>query len=205
MKLIFSFIIFAMTIAVAGFDGGYRWILLNSKPKPYTGFWIQKGKIYPPGEVDPDPIKEADLKSFMVAVKGKEAVFWAKDKNHIFFAGEIIDKADLKTFEVLSDQIAKDKNRIYCWNFSAGNFDFDANTQADPKTFRVLSSSNNKSFSQVGLYYRDEKNIFDSSCRLVKGADLSTFEVVENRILKFDAKDKNRNYIGGEVVKNVFP
>jgi hypothetical protein len=184
--IIFTLIFFATTVAFANLDGGFKWVLLNSKPKPYTGYSINKNKIYPPGHEDPTPLKDADLATFMVAVKGKETVFWAKDKNHVFYAGEIVGDADLGTFEVLSNQTAKDKNHVYCWNGTAGNFAGDVNTRADRNTFREIAASQ---------YYRDDKNIYDSSCSSVKGADAATFEVKRNwnPTMKFDAKDKTAN------------
>lgn len=191
----FFLIVFNFTTAVAApqIESAYEWILLNSSPKPLSSFSIRNGKIYPGGEEDQDPIKGADIATFKVAVKGSRKNFWAKDKNHVYFSANVLSQADVKTFVLLSEQIAKDKNHVYCWDFNKGGFSGELNTLGNPNTFKMLTSPGDLPDSQF-WYYRDANHIFSKWCTLVDGADPNSFEMVPNPTTKFDAKDKWRKY-----------
>ena len=95
-------------------------------------------------------IEKADKESF----RDIGGIFnYAKDKKHVYYAGEIIKKADLKTFEVVEiifftgenggrEFFALDKKRVYLNGKEI--------LGADPKTFETLESG----------WARDKNNVY---------------------------------------------
>ncbi len=89
----------------------------------------------------PSIIPEADPKTFE-ALSGKAncaAPAYARDKDHVYFFGAIVDNVDPATFTVLELPYAKDAQHVF-----VGGFNVDETVQsmiipdADPNTFRVL-------------------------------------------------------------------
>jgi len=93
---------------------------------------------------------------------------YAKDKNHVYYQGNILSGADPETFRPTefkrtseSWPYTKDKNHVYYENTGL--------TNADPNTFETLSNS-------IG-YSRDASHIYYTN-REVMGADLATFTII---------------------------
>lgn len=82
-----------------------------------------------------------------------------------------LNEADLKSFKIISDEFAKDKNYVYRHGIKI--------KKADINSFKVL----NWPFS------KDKNNVYERS-NIIKGADPQTFVVINDR----KAKDKNREY-----------
>lgn len=78
--------------------GGYK-----SSDKPRPGYYITPSEIYYRGE----PILEAIPSSFT-----KLGNSWAKDKENVYFQGNVVYEADPKTFRV-ENKFGKDKNNRY--------------------------------------------------------------------------------------------
>ncbi len=108
--------------------------------------------------------------------------FFARDSKHIYKSGEIIDGADLVTFQILKKGYSKDKNFIY-----TGSSKIEG---ADPGTFLVLNS----------VYSKDKNNVYYQQ-RVLQNANPGTFEI----ICEQKARDKNNFYSGNQIVKSVEP
>lgn len=87
-------------------------------------------------------MENVDLASFQLL----EPKWYAKDKNHVYCAGKIIDNADPFTFSLFEHPIyAKDKNHIYCRGIIL--------KEADVKTFGPPTEKHS-------FRYRDKNHIF---------------------------------------------
>ena len=133
-------------------------------------------------------IKEADSKTFERLPK---TTYYSKDKNNLYYQEVKIDKIDNKTLKILySDgiDVVKNGNRI----FAEGK---KLNIKS-PETFEIILS---KYYNFPNLIYgKDDKNVyaiskFDKtySSKVIKNADVNSFEVMENSMY---TKDKNNIY-----------
>lgn len=140
--------------------------------------------------------------------------YYAKDKNDVYYCGEIIDNADKKTFEVIvipkyipnfqekfpdyKHSNFKSYSPINCIKASMDYYAKDRNhayygkkmiAEAHPNKFKLLSaffSSDNTS-----IFYKDKK---------IDNVDVNTFEIVAGRL----SKDKNHIFLNGKVIaKNI--
>ena len=141
-------------------------------------------------------IKEADSKTFE---RLPETTYYSKDKNNLYYREVKIDKIDNKTLKILySDgiDVVKNRNRI----FAEGK---KLNIKS-PETFEIILSKyyNFPNF----IYGKDDKNVyaiskFDEtySSKIIKNADVNSFEVMKNSMY---TKDKNNIYFTrNDVVK----
>ena len=109
---------------------------------------------------------------------------YAKDKNNIYYNSFIIEEADMNSFEILSSDFSKDKNYFY---FDGGKI-----KNIDVKTVKFFE----KSFDSK--YYLKDKNgvyIIDTvsekyKITKLKSADIETFEILKEGY----TKDKNSLY-----------
>ena len=133
-------------------------------------------------------IKEADLKTFE---RLSGTTYYSKDKNNLYYQEVKIDKIDNKNLKILySDGIdlVKNGNKI----FAEGK---KLNIKS-PETFEIILS---KYYNFPNLIYgKDDKNVyaiskFDKtySSKVIKNADVNSFEVMENSMY---TKDKNNIY-----------
>lgn len=179
-------------------------------------------------------LEGADPASFTVLSKNTEALGsiytndfpYAKDKNYVYFSGEIMADADPSTFELLSSEYslfayAKDKNRVYYFGkaltsadlstftiiSSSGEYAKDKDNvyysgdivaDADPDTFEIILSKN----GEETLYAKDASRVFRVPYGEVPGADPDTFEVLADSQASF-AKDKNNIYRSTYVLRGV--
>ena len=141
-------------------------------------------------------IKEADLKTFE---RLSETTYYSKDRNNLYYRELKIDKFDKKNLKILySDgiDVVKNGNRI----FAEGE---KLNIKS-PETFEIILS---KYYNVPNLIYgKDDKNVyviskFDEtySTKIIKNADVNSFEVMKNSMY---TKDKNNIYFTrNDVVK----
>ena len=133
-------------------------------------------------------IKKADLKTFE-RLFGTD--YYSKDKNNLYYQEVKIDKIDNKNLKILySDgvDVVKNGNKI----FAEGK---KLNIKS-PETFEIILS---KYYNFPNLIYgKDDKNVyaiskFDKtySSKVIKNADVNSFEVMENSMY---TKDKNNIY-----------
>ena len=133
-------------------------------------------------------IKEADLKTFE---RLSVTDYYSKDKNNLYYQEVKIDKIDNKNLKILySDgvDVVKNGNKI----FAEGK---KLNIKS-PETFEIILS---KYYNFPNLIYgKDDKNVyaiskFDKtySSKVIKNADVNSFEVMENSMY---TKDKNNIY-----------
>ena len=133
-------------------------------------------------------IKEADVKTFERLFG---TVYYSKDKNNLYYQEEKIDKIGKENPQILYSNgidIVKNGNRI----FAEGK---KLNIK-NPETFEIILS---KYYNFPNLIYgKDDKNVyaiskFDKtySSKIIKNADVNSFEVMENSMY---TKDKNNIY-----------
>ena len=101
----------------------------------------------------PYKIEIADYISFTVLSQ-----FYAKDKNHVYFFGDILENVDKDTFAVLSGFYAKDNKHIYFGDRIFQNIDF-------------------ASFKALNNFYAKDKNSVYLSGEKVKNANPKTFDI----------------------------
>ena len=104
---------------------------------------------------------EADAQTFQIlenGVAGVTYVNYAKDKNHVYYNGTIMQNADAKTFERLDSFHAKDRQHIFYSQYVLSE---------DPNHFRFLGSG----------YSRDRKHIYSGDYPISDSPD--TFERFE--------------------------
>ena len=93
-------------------------------------------------------LKNADVKSFEALGQ-----YYGKDKNNVYLMGEKIKKADVKTFQVISEEsfnhYSKDKNNVYLETYIIEG--------ADPKTFEIIKEEPSYSKDKKYLYYSGKK------------------------------------------------
>lgn len=93
-------------------------------------------------------LKNADVKSFEALGE-----YYGKDKNNVYLMGEKIKKADVKTFQVISEEsfnhYSKDKNNVYLGTYIIEG--------ADPKTFEIIKEKPTYSKDKKYLYYSGKK------------------------------------------------
>ena len=93
-------------------------------------------------------LKNADVKSFEALGE-----YYGKDKNNVYLMGEKIKKADVKTFQVISEEsfnhYSKDKNNVYLETYIIEG--------ADPKTFEIIKEKPTYSKDKKYLYYSGKK------------------------------------------------
>lgn len=114
-------------------------------------FWINSDSIH--------KMNNIDLDSFTINDKNPN---WAQDKNHVFFAGEIIDNLDPQSFIVLNESYAKDAHVVYL--FHLGNIK--QILLADSESFSVIEKDSYLS--------KDNKNVY-FWWNLIEQADPNTF------------------------------
>ena len=133
-------------------------------------------------------IKEADLKTFE---RLSGTTYYSKDRNNLYYRELKIDKFDNENLKILYSggiDVVKNGNRI----FAEGE---KLNIKS-PETFEIILS---KYYNVPNLIYgKDDKNVyaiskFDKtySSKVIKNADVNSFEVMENSIY---TKDKNNVY-----------
>ncbi len=116
-------------------------------------------------------------------IEGKKIVF--SQSGSTFILGKtVIEKADINSFEPLSDFFAKDKNHVYWRGFVI--------PQADPKTVELIKDENTNNWSK--RYIKDKNHVFYET-NIVKGADPKTISVTFSMAQdKFSYYDNGKKY-----------
>ena len=156
-------------------------------------------------------LKNADVKSFETLGQ-----YYGKDKNNVYLMGEKIKKADVKTFQVISEEFfkhySKDKNNVYLETYIIEG--------ADPKTFEIIKEEPSYSKDKKYLYYSGKKideikdnlkimsagvlDIIKNGNRIYANGNRLDIENPENfKIIKNDYYN-NPNIIYGKNNKNIY-
>lgn len=112
----------------------------------------------------------------------------AKDKNHVFYQGKIIESLDANTFEVLDGSYFRDINSIYVRHQET----FTPLANSDPCSFVIIDYRDQY---QWGGYAKDKYQVYYRGY-IVEGADPDTFQVKERKDGIGGAFDKNYEYQG---------
>lgn len=186
-----------------------------------------KNYVYHKGE----RIEGADLNNFVVIFPQTS---YSKDDKNVYFESKKIEEADLQTFELVNSNsmyihflsYAKDKNSI----FKNG-----VRMAYDVSTFKLLFEEKPYTADKSGIYFNDNllKGSLSEDYRIlkntiylisnnkvffqeteIKGADVATFEITENKYAfnnglyknKIDytiAKDKNFIYLNHQCLTEI--
>jgi len=156
-------------------------------------------------------LKNADVKSFEALGQ-----YYGKDKNNVYLMGEKIKKADVKTFQVISEEFfnhySKDKNNVYLETYIIEG--------ANPETFEIIKEKPSYSKDKKYLYYSGKKideikdnlkimsagifGIIKNGNRIYANGNRLDIENPENfKIIKNDYYN-NPNIIYGKNNKNIY-
>ena len=156
-------------------------------------------------------LKNADVKSFEALGQ-----YYGKDKNNVYLMGEKIKKADVKTFQVISEEFfnhySKDKNNVYLETYIIEG--------ANPETFEIIKEKPTYSKDKKYLYYSGKKideikdnlkimsagifGIIINGNRIYANGNRLDIENPENfKIIKNDYYN-NPNIIYGKNDKNIY-
>lgn len=110
---------------------------------------------------------------------------FAKDKNNIYYEGEKIEKIDPKSAKIFGSHFVKDEKIVF-----------------DAYEKKELKDVDTKTLKSVGDYYfKDKNNAYFDMKKIDEKVDLETFVYLDY----FYAKDKNNLYFYGQKVKGVSP
>ena len=184
----------------------------------YGRYAVDKTSVF----FDSKIIKGSDGPSFSVLKNTtlayvKNKTLYAKDKNQVYFRGQVIPQANPEMFTVFAtsvNDISKDNQHVFNGLniiegtdpqsfelFERNVLDFDSPYTKDKNfvyyLFKPIENADPGSFSHVSgtNYYRDKHHIFYEG-EILLGVDLDTFEVTGY----YDAKDKDYIYHKGERV-----
>lgn len=168
-------------------------------------------------------IKELKANPETFEVMGDDNLTWAKDDKKVFRRYTPIENIDSATFEVLSINFAKDKDKVICgrdiiketnpadfkvqiYRESNGYiyiYGVDKNAaylcSTEPKGYRRIQSNAIDSFEQLeDVYYKDNEKVWWSTSEL-SGANPKTFKVLSGGY----ATDGTNVYYGDDKLKGV--
>lgn len=90
----------------------------------------------------------------------------AKDKNHVYYWVSKVDSADASTFRHVSGHLYKDKNHVYIHGYQ----DLKILPDADPETFEYYKNQTKLAKDKKGYFCRDKRI----------NVDMTTFEVLSD-------------------------
>ena len=121
-----------------------------------------------------------------------------KDKKSVYYYNSEIDDfvklegADTKTFEVIGNGYAKDRNKIYFYDIFRIN-KYPIKVFADKNSFTIFENMDAEGFS-----YAEDKDHIYCNGKILEGADYESFKTSRDErysINKGTVKDKNHEYL----------
>ncbi|MEK9175222.1 MAG: DKNYY domain-containing protein [Patescibacteria group bacterium] len=154
-------------------------LLLPYSFSVYPYYAKDKNHVYAGGKI----LLKADPVTFTLS----ESFFpYTKDKNYVWIAGHMIDKADAPTFVILNLFYTKDKNQVYFYDhYGSQNTSI---IDADSSTFQLIAEDNS--------FAKDAKHVFGPDGKIITGADISTFVIID----KHFEKSKNNVFFQGKII-----
>jgi hypothetical protein len=145
----------------------------------YKGCIFLGGNIF---EIGTHKLEGSDVKSFQILSGG-----YSKDKNRVYYLGNILLDADPVTFIVKTEDSAIDKNQVYYMGKKLND--------ADPNSFFVIQQNGKNT-----EYSKDKNNVYYEDLRL-NGSDPDSFVILpfEGKNTYY-AKDKNQVYYMGQKI-----
>ena len=185
----------------------------------YSGTFVKdKNNVYLPEMSEFKKVKEADPKTFELIDE-----FFEKDKNNLYFLGKKVKNVDKKEIETI--YVGKKIGAAYTVFFKNkdGVYKFVRENPFDSSKDKLVKLNVDKDTLEVlnRQYYKDKNNVYCDD-KILKNADLQTFEVVgdeDEEMQKFvhglveivtqkiekkdgiTARDKNNKYKHCKVVK----
>ena len=170
---------------------------LKTLKKLDNGYFKDKNSIYYELSGNLYKMKNVDLPTFEVLNSPySSSVYFAKDKNNIYYNGKKLDGIVPNDFEQIQSYFIKDKNGIY-------KFEEDKDEQ-NLKITPINAKIDFKNFKELDWkYFGDDKNIYyfdEESFKKVDKADINSFERID---FTGFFKDKNNVYYEGEKVEGI--
>lgn len=130
-------------------------------------------------------VNDADAKSFAFIENSRNGAcqggdMYAKDKQYVYYRTERIDKADIKTFEVMGLGYSKDGNNVF--------FREQLIEMADAESFFIINNDRDLAFAA------DKYGLLDHTKRINAAIDCKSFKILSNPYYK----DKNNVYYGSQ-------
>ena len=156
----------------------------------FTNYFTENGGVYYGGDSHKEKLENVDKKTFKII-----NVYYAKDKNSVYYNGVLLNGVNPEKFEFLGgistligeDGYVKDDKNIYFLGKKMENVDL--------KTFKVVKSNISRSFEG---YAKDENKVYFQAKPLL-GIDVETFEIIGEAY----TKDKNGVYYANEKLEGV--
>ena len=168
----------------------------------------QKKYFHPTGIID--KTKKFSGKNIWVTLNNKEKIDGYTRIGDSIFGGEIacnvepLKNIDFKTFKVLAGtQYAKDKNNVY-YPIGIDCIDFeDCGVCYYSKI--IVEGANPTNFKYLGKDYATDGKFVFFRGKLLDGADVATFKVIEGPEYFYFATDKNKVYRHDKIFQNADP
>ncbi len=148
----------------------------------YDLYAENNGNIYYFGEIHKGGVRY-DIQTYTVYEYG-----YSRDKNHVYYYGDIVENIDSETFKLFGYAYFGDKNGVY--------YQKNLIPDSDSGTFRLLEYDGIVN----GSYGKDKNSVYLYGV-LVKGSDSGTFELIDH----YYSKDKNYVYYSGNIVEKADP
>lgn len=136
---------------------------------------------------------------------------YAKDKNHVYVYGEISEKANPETYEILLDPIGrssfgKDDQYVFVGTkiafeadpttFEALNYGYGKDANSAYNGMAKIPDSDPNTFETLNWYSAKDANNVYYSGRVIEEADAATYEAVGN----WYTKDQNHVFKNGQII-----
>lgn len=176
-----------------GLSGSY--IIEGADPETYvyfsSGLGKDKNRVY--NWIYPDEgYSDVDVATLVGVVDPEQGGLWMKDKNRVYWRGNIVEGAYPATFKVMSSEWGRDGNKLY--------YTYQYIPTGDPDTLRDIDGEIS------GAYQKDKNNIyyteggFDGP--ILENVDYATFRPISNQY----AKDKSHvYYYGRNIIEGADP
>src|SRR5688572_21346660 len=179
----------------------------NQPPSTLTsgsGYYIRWTKVYYLGGFPSTAfeLEGADVSTFEIL---DEEQTYARDKNQVYYNGNVIPDADSATFELLESYYSRDKNNVYVsgniFSTDSANFEFLRGNlmrdsqhiywaaeiiSDDPSNFTIIDDST------PTTYWKDSNYIFFNSSP-IDTASMDTFEIIDDTYSRDDSNVFYRN------------
>lgn len=146
-------------------------------------------------------VEGADIESFESMLPGH-----AKDKNHAYYTWDVIDGADIATFEVINSETSRDAQFVYhkgkrCRSCNRDTYRelphgwyLDKNAAYSSIIWRRIPIADFESFTVLNTWFAKDKNYVYRGDSVIAGADPATFKLASCGRSVVSGEDKNRCY-----------
>lgn len=146
-------------------------------------------------EIIEKKIRNLELKDNLSEIKKRKILkingkyIFIGDK--VFYLNMEIENVDVGSFEILSENISKDKNNIYYRYYKLGDI--------DSKNFKILDRYHFTDGKYIFYISQDELGF--ESFHIIRDVDIKTYKIID----KFYSKDKNNVFYEDSIIEGADP